>query len=431
MNHLTRFLAAGCLLAKVVTSALAAPVTFQVDLSVQTSLGAFNPATDGVFVAGNPLNGWSPTESPLTPSPSNPSIYVGTYDVPGTAGETGQYKFLLATGTGQIWEGNVGTGGSDGNRTLTISDTDQTLPVVYFNNISGGTDVTSEVTFQVNMSVQTEMGNFNPESDTVTVAGEFNGWNPTAFSLTRSGSDPNLWVGTRTLSGAVNSGVPFKFVMNGSTWEGNVGSNGAQNRQLTLASGPQTLSPVYFNNLPVVPTTVPITFQVDLSIPIAQGTFDPELGTASVAADLLNNWNPTASVLNRSESNPNVWTGTFDLTTTAGAVLYYKFVLNGSTWEVNVGPNGADNRTVTLPNTDPLTLPLVYFNNVNQLGPITITQPANGQLTLSWTAGPEIRLQTANGLNGAVWQDVPNTQGQGTATVEVGSGSALFRLVSP
>ncbi|MBN9692359.1 MAG: hypothetical protein J0M24_19090 [Verrucomicrobia bacterium] len=430
MNHLTRLIAAGCLLATVVTATVAAPVTFQVDLSVQTALGAFNPATDGVFVAGDPLNGWSPTESPLTPSPGNPSIFVGTYDVSGTAGETGQYKFLLATGTGQVWEGNVGTGGGTGNRTLTISDTDQTLPVVYFNNVSGGTAVTSDVTFQVNMSVQTEMGNFNPESDTVTVAGEFNGWNPTASPLSRSGSDPNLWVGTQTLSGAVNSGVAFKFVMNGSTWEGNVGANGAQNRQLTLVSGPQTLPPVYFNNLPVVPSIVPLTFQVDLSIPIAQGTFDPELGTASVAGDLLNNWNPTASILNRSESNPNVWTGTFDLTTTAGAVLYYKFVLNGSTWEVNVGPNGADNRVFSLASTDPQTLPLVYFNNVNQLGPITISQPTNGQITITWTASPQIRLQTAGSLNGAVWQDVPNTQGQGSVTLEVGASSALFRLFS-
>ena len=153
-------------------TAYPAQVTFQVNLSAQTALGNFTPAADAVFVAGDPLNGWSTSASPLTPSPGNADIWTGTFDVSGTAGNTAQYKFVMITTAGTTWEGNVGPGGASGNRTFTLADTDQTLPVVFFNNVTNATTVTGKVTFQVNMSVQIALGNFDPSSGTVSVAGE-------------------------------------------------------------------------------------------------------------------------------------------------------------------------------------------------------------------------------------------------------------------
>jgi hypothetical protein len=407
-------------------TALAGQVTFQVNMSAQTALGNFNPALDTVSVAGDAINGWSTTASLLAPSPTDPNIWLGTFEVTGAAGITVQYKFVMLTSSGTTWEGNVGPGGPTGNRTLTLSDADQTLPVVFFNNVTSGAKVSADVTFQVNMAVQIALGSFDGSLGTVSVAGEFNGWSTSEFVLTQSASDPDIWVGTRTLTGAADSSINYKFVMNGSTWEGNVGLNGAQNRALTLTSTAQVLPVVFFNNVTAVPSNIPITFQVNLAVWIAQGNFDPAMGTVSVAGDLLNNWNTSASVLTRSATDPNLWAGTFEVNSSAGAVMLFKYVLNdGATWE------SIDNRSYTIASTDPQVLPPVFFNNVNNLGALSLGVVSAGQVTVSWTAGPLIRLQTTTDLGSRVWQDVPNTLGQSSATFQVGSGQAFFQLVGP
>src|SRR5262249_616286 len=147
-------------------------------------------------------------------------------------------------------------------------------------------------------------------SGTVSVAGDaINNWSPTASPLTNSVADTNLWVGTYRITNAAGINVSYKFVMNGGTWEGNVGPGGAQNRSLGLSN--QILPVVYFNNASNVPTSIPLTFQVNLGAQIARGNFDPTSGTVSVAGDVLNTWSPTASVLTNSVTDSNVWTGTF------------------------------------------------------------------------------------------------------------------------
>jgi hypothetical protein len=90
MRTPTPFLAGLGLMLGFVTTAFSAQVTFQVNMSAQTSLGNFNPASDAVFVAGDPINGWSTSASPLAPSPSDSNIWTGTFEVSGTAGATAQ-----------------------------------------------------------------------------------------------------------------------------------------------------------------------------------------------------------------------------------------------------------------------------------------------------------------------------------------------------
>src|SRR5262245_52665787 len=168
----------------------AAMVTFQLDMSAQIALGHFDPVADSAFVAGNTLNNWSTTESQLNRSSTNPNLWVGTFDVAADAGSTLQYKFLTTTSGGTTaWEGNVGSGGGNGNRTLVLAAGDQTVPPVYFNNVSSSTTVSPNVTFQIDMSVQNTQGNFDPSSGTVNVAGEFNAWSTSAFELTNSAAN--------------------------------------------------------------------------------------------------------------------------------------------------------------------------------------------------------------------------------------------------
>jgi hypothetical protein len=405
--------------------AQAAQVTFQVDLSAQRILGNFNPETDTIFVAGDPLNNWSASASQLEQSTTDTNLWAGTFDVSGVAGGTGQYKFVMTTATATFWEGEVGSGGTTGNRTFTLSDTDQVLPVVFFNNVTNTTSVTAQVTFQVNLAVEVTLGNFDPSSGTVYLAGEFNAWNATGFELTRSTENPDIWAGTLTLSGTPESEISYKFVMNGSTWENTVGTNGSQNRAMILQGGNQVLPVVYFNNLSEVPSQVPITFQVDLGVQTVLGNFFPDSDTVYVAGDLINNWSGSTSALTRSASDTNLWTGTYEIQGLTGTVMYYKFVINGSTWE------SIDNRKYTFAGTNAQTLPKVYFNNAGNLGKIAVGVLTSGQLTLTWTANPVVQLQKSTAVSGQAWETVPDTLGQGTATIVLGGGAAFFRLATP
>jgi hypothetical protein len=124
-----------------------------------------------------------------------------------------------------------------------------------------------QVTFQVNMSVQRDLGAFDPSNDYVYVAGNFNGWSTTASLLTQSPIDSDVWVGTFEV-GAEGTWVNYKYVMNrlvgGVKWEDNVGPGGTQNRYFQVPASDAELDVVYFNNITnaAVPYA-PVTFQVD------------------------------------------------------------------------------------------------------------------------------------------------------------------------
>jgi hypothetical protein len=401
------------------------PITFQVDLSAQTALGNFNPSTDTVNVAGDGINSWNTTASQLNPGTPNTNIYVGTFDVAGNPGATIQFKYLLNTAAnGTVWEGNVGTTGGTGNRTFILSGNPQTLPVVFFNNVTNSVNYTNNITFQVDMSVQIAQGNFDPSSGTVNLAGEFNGWNSTATPMTNSPTDTNIWVMTIPLSGAPGTSIGYKFIMNG-TWEGNVGPNGSQNRALVLQTTNQVLPAVYFNNQSSAPVSIPIEFQVDLAVQIALGNFNPTTDYVEARGSFNNDWAGGFSLTN-SPAAPNIYTGVFvDTGDVIGTAMSFKFVLNGSTWE------SINNRSFTLASTNQQTVPVLFFNDVNNLGPITVQTNTPGQAVLSWTGGPGVRLQSSTNLVHPTWQDIPNTAGTNTATIPVGSSQLYFQLNGP
>lgn len=415
-------------------------VTYQINMSVQTTLGNFNPGADRVLVAGNfSTPDWiapATTAFVLTNDPGNPGLYQNTFNNDIATSGFENHKFIIDVGGTAAtlnWE-------TTPNRFFQVTAGDQTLPVVYFNDITNAnTIVTTQVTFSVNMGVQKALGNFDPNTDFVYVAGDpLNNWTPGASTLSPSGGDTNIYTGTFNVTTTVGTVVNHKFIMNtfiaGQQWENNgVGPNSAQNRQFTFTNEATTLPTVYFNNVTSSSSlvTTQVTFKVNLAAQIALGTFDPNVGTVSVAGDVINNWNPVPSVLTQTLTNSSLWSGTFDITNTVGAPVNYKFVLNsGGTWENNgVGPNGANDRQFIFTNLTTV-LPDVYFNNLGNLGALTISPVSAGQVTVNWTAGPLIRLQTNAPLTGT-WGDVSGTLGAGSATVNVGPANTYFRLIGP
>jgi hypothetical protein len=110
-------------------------VTFQVNLGVQRMLDNFNPQSgDTAVVSGNFTTPDWTTTSTLSSLPENPDVYVGTFPSDLAGGSTIQYKFIINPGGNSpanqlFWE-------SDNNRFAAATTADQTLPVVYFNNVT-------------------------------------------------------------------------------------------------------------------------------------------------------------------------------------------------------------------------------------------------------------------------------------------------------
>jgi len=188
-------------------------ITFQVNMNAAIDSAVFLPEEHDVFVAGD-FNGFSNNADTLKDG-DNDGIYSGTVNMaPGTYG----FKYYTNTPRVEGWE-------SGDNRSLVVTK-DSTLAADSINIATP--DLTQAVFgdvqlfFQVNMEVQIVAGNFDPtnEEHSITVAGSMNDWSATANELTQS-QDENIYETTITLEEvAIPSSFQWKFVLNGSGWEG-------------------------------------------------------------------------------------------------------------------------------------------------------------------------------------------------------------------
>jgi hypothetical protein len=141
------------------------------------------------------------------------------------------------------------------------------------------------VTFTVNMSVQQEMGRFNPAfGDQVFLRGSFNGWSLTEdYQLRQRANDPMTYALTTYIEGEAGSEIEYKFFIlpgsgdDGSGWERNFddGRNGNRYAVLGQADVPQNLGTVYFDDQSRVPDdeqdAIPFAIRVDNTMPYVPG----------------------------------------------------------------------------------------------------------------------------------------------------------------
>lgn len=228
----------------------------------------------------------------------------------------------------------------------------------------------SKVTFSVDMSTQIAAATFTPGTDSVSANGSFNGY--ASFNLVRAGTS-SIYTNTVDDTTDANGGkIEYKFVINGSGWENT--ANG-QNRaaHLPATSGASLVLPTayYGDSGPITPDAV--KFQVDMAQQINLGAFDPNNpGHLVYARGAFNGWgtsqltnDPTILRTNQfGLVSSNVYTGTFDVATSPGAVMNYKFYYynGGDQWEnpASVNLDGTGNRYS--PNAAQ-TLPIVYFSD--------------------------------------------------------------------
>lgn len=345
------------------TAALATePVAFKVDLSVKTAEGAFDPGGDTVEVRGS-FNNWS-GGSPLV-DPDGDLVFEGTFDLDSAlVGQEVPYKFVALKAGTAAWE-------SDPNRSFTLQAGGQTLPVDYFDRDA---QVSTEVpvTFRVNLGVKIAEGLFHPDTDVVEVRGSFNNWSG-GSALTDTNGD-RIYEGTFPVLGSAGQAFQYKFVSitTTTTWEGD------PNRSFALQSSAQTLDTVFFDRDETIsiPVNAEIVFQVDLSVQIAVGKFDPSRDEVWVRGTRMGWGNPPEGVLlAKDDAHPGIYRGAYqpgqEPPFLTGEKIEYKHVV-WNTADSTVRWEGGGNKSVTLDGSEPevggfrqKVIPAAYFDGIS------------------------------------------------------------------
>ncbi|MFN3530726.1 MAG: T9SS type A sorting domain-containing protein [Bacteroidia bacterium] len=216
---------------------------------------------------------------------------------------------------------------------------------------------TSIVTFQVDMQYQT----VSPQG--VHIAGNFQGWNPSATPMTQSTANPSIWTYTDTFT--VGQALEYKYV-NGNSWGSDESVPAAcqvnNNRGYTVAAGNPTLPLVCYGACTACLPQRAITFQVDM-------TGQTVSGPVHIAGS-FNGWSATADTMTPGANN--IYSRTYQLI--EGTTHQYKFLNGPSFTNAEAVPSacgvpdgfGGFNREVMIGNAN-ASLPAVQFGTCNVL----------------------------------------------------------------
>jgi 1,4-alpha-glucan branching enzyme len=312
-------------------------VTFQVNMSEQTV------SANGVRIAGS-FQGWDPAGTLMTDD-NNDGIY--TYTASLEEGSSVQYKFI----NGNDWpqaESVPGACSSGGNRSYTVGSSNATVDAVCFGKCYNCVGP-QNVTFQVNMSTQSVSANG------VHIAGNFQGWNPSATLMTDPDND-GIYTVTLPINGYSN--LEYKFI-NGNAWgnaesvPGACNSNG--NRTFSTGAGVEVIPVVCFGSCENCPTSlIPVTFQVNMN----QQTVS---ANGVHVAGNFQGWNPGSTPLSDVD-NDGIYSVTVNIA--PNTALQYKFV-NGNAWgsdeSVSGVCNSGGNRSFTVSASGSDVIPVVCY----------------------------------------------------------------------
>lgn len=189
------------------------------------------------------------------------------------------------------------------------------------------TALAQTVEFQLDMSIKAKKGEFIPGTDSVCVAGNFNGWTVKQNLLTDPNNDSVYTVTIDTFN--VGEVLYFKFVKNSTGWEQD------PNREYTVPAG-TSIYYAYFDRDSIysVPKAIAITFSCNMEFERVSGRFNPATDTLS-ARGSFNGWVNT-DILAVSTTDPNIYEVTITDTLGVGETVNYKYAYQGpggTTWE--------------------------------------------------------------------------------------------------
>jgi hypothetical protein len=357
MKHNTNHYAvwAGLLLCTAI-GASAVPVKFQVNMTYQISQGNFTPGNRVAARGG--FNDWGTFDLVN----DGTGVYTNTAEVAGSAGSTFDYKFWHnGDGTKDQWEDP-----NFNNRSFTLAAAAQTLPLAYFLNQWAGSPPVA-VTFQVDMTAQVANHKFKPDTDVVECRGAFqtNVWSG-GFWLTNdvAAYNTNLYTGTYvTTNYPPGVNVEYKYFI-ATNRDENVNGWEAVNNRTFLELPTTTLVPmVYFSD--EYPYTIPVAFQVDMSVQLFAGQFNPASGDQVEVQGDFNSWS-NGFTLTNTPATPNLYSGTYDIARLPTTLENYKFAISNSTgihYEALLNKPPYQNRQFVMPSTGQV-LPVVYYSDV-------------------------------------------------------------------
>ncbi len=279
-------------------------VHFMIDLTDKFNQGTFNPTTDGVNIAGS-FNGWDGSGYDLSPTAANDliwEIYVDQ-DALFTVDATINFKFRV----NQNWD-----------NAESISDRSHTILEGYqsYSAFWNDYDYNLAITFEVNMNAQIDGGSFNPETQYVDLAGNFNGWgaNTTDFWHLSDEDGDGIWSITVADSFTVGQSLFFKFRKD-SDWGT---SETISDRPYVVVAGAQTYT-AWWDNFDPNFEGAPVTFKVNMNAQIDASTF--VVGTDNVLMESL------LGAIPMSDDNTD---GIYELTADLPVGLtFYHYSING------------------------------------------------------------------------------------------------------
>jgi hypothetical protein len=384
--------------------AQSAIVTFSVDMATNIAAGTFTPGSSTLTVNGT-YNGWG-TGTPLVQEGSS-TIFTNTVADSGDAvGGVLGYKFV-ANGTYE----SLPTGQNRPARMPSIAGASLVLPTPFFND--AGAPVTNDVTFQVDMSQQINIGAFTNGEGIVEVRGLFNGWTGGANVLAL---DPlilvtnkyglvtsDVYTGTVAVVASPNAAMAFKFVFDPPTndYEGvtSINADGGGNRFFDNYT--QVLPLVYFSDQPFAPTAQ-VTFNVDMTVVALTDTnFNP--ASVTLNGDLTG-WGGVAMTNNPTAANTNIYSVVFTIGQGSPVNWQYRYTeLSGgnTVYDHFNGANGGQgNRYYLVPDVTVTNLPPVFFNDAALDDYITQPTPVSFSVDMTGAVGTDAHAfdPTADGL---------------------------------
>jgi 1,4-alpha-glucan branching enzyme len=293
-----------------------AAITFAVDMRNETV------SANGVHIAGNFQN-WNPATTAMTDS-NGDGVYTYTAMIP--APYQLQYKFI----NGNTWLNAEAVPalcgeGNDLNRTFTVSGPDVLLDTVCFSSCEACPVFVEPIFVSVVFNV--DMQNETVSADGVYLAGNFQGWNPSATEMTDVDGD-GVYSYVATI--AENDTVDYKFI-NGIDWllaetvPASCGVGNDLNRRFVASNADAILDTVCFSSCSAcVPVVVGPTNTITISVNMSALVVAP---AGMHIAGNFQGWNPASTAM--TDMGNGIWSYTFNADEWAN--LSFKFI-NGNTW---------------------------------------------------------------------------------------------------
>jgi hypothetical protein len=440
---------------------LACSVTFQVDLAQQISIGAFIPDSSTCEVRGA-FNGWGDTVLAHDPTIVTTNVfglvtsnvYVCSYQITGSPGQTIDYKYYIDTG--HNWESPApGTGdpNDNNNRFFNLAEgATQALPIVYFSDIPYAPEATNDVTFQVDMSSQILLGNFDPSSGSVAVWGDFNGWGSPPLECTNSPAHTNVYTAVARVAAGAGTSCHYRFW---ATVPANFGLERlASDRTFQIVIGPaQVLPPVYFEDLyidpaDVLPEGTIVTLSVNMTNAVGTDTHAFNPNTDAVAINGLppfgfTPWTTDLPTLTNNPVGSGIYTLEYTIPKGSPVQLTYRYGINFADDEAALGTN----HVRLIRQGSAYTLPTDRFGTMYaepSFGQLTIGPASGGHVPVAWLGRVGAHLQSREDLSSGAWQDHFETDGStwrsgyfaadgfvSTTNIAVGVSKTFLRIVKP